>query len=31
MPAIAPIEDLKAAQEDLLETRENDDLPSVFI
>ena len=31
MPAIAPIEDLRAAQEDLLETRENDDLPSVFI
>ena len=26
MPAIATIEDLKAAQKDLLETKENDDL-----
>jgi hypothetical protein len=26
MPAIASIEDLKAAQKDLLETKENDDL-----
>jgi hypothetical protein len=26
MPAIAPIEDLRAAQKDLLETKENDDL-----
>jgi hypothetical protein len=26
MPAIASLEDLKAAQRDLLETKENDDL-----
>jgi hypothetical protein len=26
MPAIASLEDLKAAQKDLLETKENDDL-----
>jgi len=31
MPAIASLEDLRAAQKDLLETRENDDLSSVFI
>jgi hypothetical protein len=26
MPAIAPLEDLRNAQKDLLETKENDDL-----
>jgi hypothetical protein len=26
MPAIAPVEDLRATQQDLLETKENDDL-----
>ena len=30
MPAIAPIEDLRAAQKDLLETKDLDELKRVF-
>jgi len=30
MPAIAPLEDLKAAQKDLLEAKDPDDLKRVF-
>ena len=30
MPAIAPIEELKAAQRDLLEAKDSDDLKVVF-